>query len=66
MEFVFRRAYRGPVKAVIVDWAGTTVDYGCCAPAQVFSKVFADHGVNITVEQARADGPDEARPHPPD
>ena len=54
MEFYFRRAYRGPVKAVILDWAGTTVDYGCCAPAKVFMQVFAEHGVDITVEQARA------------
>jgi|SRR5579859_5621647 len=54
MEFFFRRAYRGPVKAVILDWAGTTVDYGCCAPAKVFMQVFAQHGVDITVEQARA------------
>ena len=54
VDFVFRRAYRGPVKAVIFDWAGTTVDYGCCAPAQVLMQVFADHGVDLTVEQARA------------
>src|SRR6266849_615404 len=53
MDFVFRRAYRGPIKAVIFDWAGTTVDYGCCAPARVFMKVFADHGVDITEAQAR-------------
>jgi phosphonoacetaldehyde hydrolase len=54
MDFYFRRAYRGPIKAVILDWAGTTVDYGCCAPAKVFMQVFAEHGVDITVEQARA------------
>ncbi len=53
MEFFFRRSYRGPIKAVILDWAGTAVDYGCCAPAQVFRKVFANHGVEITEEQAR-------------
>jgi phosphonoacetaldehyde hydrolase len=53
MEFFFRRSYRGPIKAVILDWAGTAVDYGCCAPAQVFRKVFAGHGVEITEEQAR-------------
>jgi phosphonoacetaldehyde hydrolase len=54
MDFVFRRSYRGPIQAVIFDWAGTTVDYGCCAPAQVLMKVFADHGVDITEAQARA------------
>jgi len=33
MEFVYRRSCRGPVKLVILDWAGTTMDYGCYAPA---------------------------------
>ena len=54
MEFFVRRAYRGPVKAVILDWAGTSVDYGCCAPAEVFIKVFANHGVTLSTAQARA------------
>lgn len=42
-----------PIQAVVFDWAGTTVDYGCCAPAKVFQEVFAQSGVPITVEQAR-------------
>jgi phosphonoacetaldehyde hydrolase len=50
---MFRRAYRGPVKAVVFDWAGTTVDYGSFAPTAVFVKVLEQHGVPITVEQAR-------------
>lgn len=54
MEFVFRRSYRGPVKLVIFDWAGTTVDYGCYAPAVVFREVFKRYGVEISMEQARA------------
>jgi phosphonoacetaldehyde hydrolase len=54
MEFVYRRSYRGPVKMVIFDWAGTTVDYGCYAPAVVFMEVFRRYGVEITIEQARA------------
>jgi len=29
MEFYFQRTYRGPLKAVLLDWAGTTMDYGC-------------------------------------
>ena len=40
MDFAYRRSYRGPVKMVIFDWAGTTVDYGCYAPAVVFVEVF--------------------------
>lgn len=41
------------VKAVVVDWAGTMVDYGCFAPLQVFKEVFANKGVPITDEEAR-------------
>ncbi|MCU0512130.1 MAG: phosphonoacetaldehyde hydrolase [Anaerolineae bacterium] len=41
-------------QAVILDWAGTTVDYGCLAPAQVFIAGFAAHGVRITMDEARA------------
>jgi len=53
MDFVFHRSYRGPVKAVILDWAGTTVDYGCMAPAVVFIEVFKRRNVPITMPQAR-------------
>jgi len=41
------------LEAVILDWAGTTMDYGCYAPAVVFMKVFADMEVPITIEEAR-------------
>lgn len=53
MDFVYRRSYRGPVKLVVLDWAGTTVDYGCYAPAVVFIEVYRRHGVEISMEQAR-------------
>lgn len=53
MEFVFRRSYRGPLKAVILDWAGTTIDYGSRAPAMVFVEVFKQQGVALTLEEAR-------------
>ena len=53
MEFVFRRSYRGPLKAVLLDWAGTTMDYGCMAPAVVFMDVFKRKGVEITIDEAR-------------
>ena len=53
MDFVFQRSYRGPVKLVIFDWAGTTLDYGCYAPAVVFIEVFRRRGVEISMEQAR-------------
>lgn len=53
MEFVFKRAYRGSLKAVILDWAGTTLDYGCYAPAVVFREIYKRFGVEITMEEAR-------------
>ncbi len=54
MDFVFRRSYRGGLKAVILDWAGTTVDYGSFAPTAAFIKVFARKGVTIDIDHARA------------
>jgi phosphonoacetaldehyde hydrolase len=53
MEFTFKRTYRGPVKLAILDWAGTTMDYGCYAPAVVFIEVFKRKGVEISMEEAR-------------
>jgi phosphonoacetaldehyde hydrolase len=53
MNFHFRRSYRGPLQAVLFDWAGTTVDYGCFSPTAPFLKVFAARGVTVTLEQAR-------------
>lgn len=40
-------------EAVIFDWAGTTVDYGCFAPVQVFTEVFKNAGVEPTMEEVR-------------
>lgn len=53
MEFVFRRSYCGPLKAIILDWAGTTMDYGCFAPAIVFVEVYKRKKIPITMDQAR-------------
>ena len=33
MIYTYRRIYRGPVQAALLDWAGTTMDFGCMAPA---------------------------------
>jgi len=41
------------IKAVIFDWAGTTVDYGCFAPVKGFIDGFKSIGVEITNEMAR-------------
>lgn len=52
-NFRFRRSYVGQLRAVILDWAGTTMDYGCYAPAVVFVEVFGRKGVEITMAEAR-------------
>ncbi len=54
MGFAYQRSYRGPIKAVILDWAGTTMDFGCIAPAVVFVEVYKRKQVPITMEEARA------------
>lgn len=41
------------LKAVVFDWAGTTIDHGCMAPAIVFQEIFRQRGVTITAKQAR-------------
>jgi phosphonoacetaldehyde hydrolase len=43
------------VKAVILDWAGTTVDHGSLAPVAALQRVFAENGVGITTAEARKD-----------
>jgi phosphonoacetaldehyde hydrolase len=42
------------IEGVILDWAGTTVDFGCFAPVNVFIDIFKDAGVDVTMEEARA------------
>ena len=41
------------LKAVVFDWAGTTVDYGCFAPTGVFLEIFRQRGIEITEKEAR-------------
>lgn len=42
-----------PFRAVIFDWAGTTIDHGSRAPARVFVEVFATVGIDVTEPEAR-------------
>ena len=44
-----------PVKAVVFDWAGTVIDFGCMAPIHALTEVFAEAGVAISVGEARRD-----------
>lgn len=53
LNYQYQRRYQGGVQAVLLDWAGTTMDYGCMAPAVVFVQIFEQAGVPITIEEAR-------------
>jgi phosphonoacetaldehyde hydrolase len=51
---LFRQfSYTGPVLGVVLDWAGTTVDYGCRGPTSVFIKTFQEFGVSVSTAEAR-------------
>ncbi|WP_248731751.1 phosphonoacetaldehyde hydrolase [Pseudomonas sp. MWU13-2517] len=47
--------YQNPttLQAVILDWAGTVVDFGSFAPTQIFVEAFAEFGVQVSIEEAR-------------
>ena len=42
------------IKCVILDWAGTTVDFGSMAPLKVFSEIFEQRGLRLEMEELRA------------
>ncbi|NEW85569.1 MAG: phosphonoacetaldehyde hydrolase [Mariniphaga sp.] len=41
------------IKAVIFDWAGTIIDYGCLAPTKVFIEVFREKNILLNSDEAR-------------
>lgn len=41
------------LRAIVFDWAGTTVDHGSRAPAIVFQEIFHQRGIDINAQQAR-------------
>jgi phosphonoacetaldehyde hydrolase len=43
------------LKAVVLDWAGTTVDFGSLAPARMLQRTFASVGIDVTDAEVRAD-----------
>jgi phosphonoacetaldehyde hydrolase len=63
MGSIFRRSYRGPLQLAVFDWAGTTIDYGCVAPAAVFVEGFHRQGVEISMAEARGPMGREKREH---
>lgn len=42
------------VEAVILDWAGTTVDFGSFVPVDAFISAFESYGITPTAEETRA------------
>lgn len=53
MDFVYRRSYRGRVRAVIFDLAGTTVDFGSRAPVSALLELLGRYGIELTAEEVR-------------
>jgi phosphonoacetaldehyde hydrolase len=41
------------IQAVVLDWAGTTLDFGSRAPVITLVRIFARQGVTLTLEEAR-------------
>lgn len=41
------------IEAVIFDWAGTTVDYGCMAPIHAMKEAFSAHAIDVSLEDIR-------------
>jgi phosphonoacetaldehyde hydrolase len=41
------------IRGVLLDWAGTTIDYGSLAPMRVFVEIFRRRGIEIAIEEAR-------------
>ncbi len=44
---------KGSIAAVVFDWAGTIVDFGCFAPTVSIVETFAERGIQITLAEAR-------------
>jgi phosphonoacetaldehyde hydrolase len=43
------------ILAVVFDWAGTVIDFGCIAPIRALQAAFAAEGMDVTEAQARKD-----------
>ena len=41
------------INCVIMDWAGTTVDFGCFAPVNAFFKAFEEINIHLTTAEIR-------------
>ena len=43
------------LKALVLDWAGTTVDFGSLAPARTIQRVFENIGISLSEDEVRRD-----------
>lgn len=50
----FNKGNMRKIECVIMDWAGTSVDYGCFAPVAAFVESFRQMGVTVTPAETRA------------
>jgi len=46
--------FSGSLRAVVLDWAGTAVDFGCFGPVAAFQEVFRTRFIEPSVEEVRA------------
>lgn len=58
-----QRFFAGPVEAVILDWAGTTIDFGSLAPVYAFMELFNAEGIEVSQSEAREPMGTEKREH---
>ncbi|WP_417617633.1 phosphonoacetaldehyde hydrolase [Oceanisphaera sp.] len=63
MNYRFERRYSGSIQAVIMDWAGTTVDFGSMAPVRAFQRLFRGEGIEVTLAECRAPMGSDKREH---
>jgi phosphonoacetaldehyde hydrolase len=49
------RKYSGKLQAAILDWAGTTVDYGSFSPIRAMQQVFRQRGIAVSDDEVRRD-----------
>ncbi|SDW13672.1 phosphonoacetaldehyde hydrolase [Marinobacter mobilis] len=61
--YTYTRRYTGPLQAVIMDLAGTCVDFGSLAPIQAFLKLFEAEDIDLSEAEAREPMGTEKREH---
>ncbi|SFM70450.1 phosphonoacetaldehyde hydrolase [Marinobacter zhejiangensis] len=61
--YSYTRRYTGPLQAVIMDLAGTCVDFGSLAPIEAFLKLFEAEDIELSEAEAREPMGTEKREH---